>query len=211
VKRFLTFLAVFMSSATFAQNDCVLKKESDSIKIYACPSSRSRVQVIKATFTVDVSVATLAGFIMDANNFKEWQFNTSASRVVEKRSDRDIIYYAIVHAPWPVSDRDMVSNLTGTQDLPSKVVTINAHNVTGFVEPQQNLIRVPISDAKWILTPAAGKTLVEYHLDIDPGGLVPAWMINLISTQAPFESFRNLKKKVHEKPFNNSKASFVIE
>jgi hypothetical protein len=35
---------------------------------------------------------------------------------------------------------------------------------------------------------------VEYTLFADPGGSVPAWLINLFITKGPMESFKKLKE-----------------
>ena len=36
-------------------------------------------------------------------------------------------------------------------------------------------------------------------MEIDPGGYVPAWMVNMVAAEAPYESFRNFKKIVENK------------
>ena len=64
--------------------------------------------------------------------------------------------------------------------------------------------------AKWTVTPAGDRLLkVEYVMKIDPGGSVPAWMVNMVAAQAPFDSFTNLRRMIRERPSRKSKVTFI--
>ena len=39
---------------------------------------------------------------------------------------------------------------------------------------------------------------VSYFLNVDPGGSIPAWLVNLAVAEGPYESFRNLKRQLSE-------------
>ena len=53
------------------------------------------------------------------------------------------------------------------------------------------------SAGKWVITPTTEHTInVEYSLFTDPGGNMPAWLINMFITKGPLESFKKLKEQI---------------
>lgn len=184
---------------TYGQSDCELRKDQDSIKVYTCPSSNSNFKSIKASFTINTTFSRLASMILNIENYDRWQYNTVNPRILKTISDREVIYYVQIKAPWPVSDRDMICHLTISQDPVTKVVRIDASGKPNFLPPKEGFERVPMSKARWIVKSLGKNRLnVEYSIQIDPGGSVPAWMVNMVSAEAPYVSFKNFKNKIKD-------------
>lgn len=207
------FLLLILPALTArAQQDCVLKKDSDSIRVYTCASTQSRFKMIRATFTIDAHLSELAAFILDVQNYTSWQYNTADSKLIQKVNDNEVLYYAHITAPWTVSDRDMVVRLKIVQDSKTHVVTITAKSTAGLVPENEKMVRVPLSDAKWTVVPVGPSRLeVDYHIQIDPGGSIPAWMINMVAAQAPYVSFKNLKDKIHARKYVPGEVPFIVD
>jgi len=205
-----TILFSVLLTPIFGQKDCDLKKDQDSIKVYTCRVDDLKFKSIKATFTINTTLSTLISFVMDIDRYNEWQYNTSHPRIVKKINDREMIYYTVVEAPWPISDRDMVVDLVVSQAPKTRAVTITTTGVPDYVSKEKNLVRVPMSMARWVITPISQtKLAVEYTIKIDPGGSVPAWMVNMVCAEAPYVSFRNLRQKIQE--YKKHELSFIVD
>ena len=112
-------------------------------------------------------------------------------------SEREIIYYTEIAAPVLTANRDFVIQLTIRQDPHSREMIIDAVSVPGHVLPKKDVIRVTYSKAQWIVKPlSSGLLQVDYYIELDFGGLVPPWIVNLVAPQAPYESFRDLRRKI---------------
>lgn len=195
----LFFMIALFCYPARGQHDCVLQKDADSIKVYTCASEQMKFKTIKATFEVNATLSRMAAFVMDIENYVHWQYNTIKAQTIKKTSVKELIYYTEIAAPWPVSNRDMVTYFSITQDTLTKLVTIDTHSFPGLMPVKEGLVRVPMSHGVWKiawLTPS--RVSVEYVIQIDPGGSVPAWMINMVAAQAPYDSFRNLRDKIHD-------------
>lgn len=165
---------------------------------------------IKASFTVNTTLSTLTAFLMDIEHYNEWQYNTSHPRVVKRISNREMIYYTVVEAPWPVSDRDMVVDLLVSQNDENKSVTITTNGVPDYTAKESHYVRVPMSAATWVITRISStKLAVVYTIKIDPGGSVPAWMVNMVCAEAPYVSFKNLRAKIHA--YGRHDLPFIID
>ncbi|MBS1489429.1 MAG: hypothetical protein JSS93_02775 [Bacteroidetes bacterium] len=194
---FFTGLA-FLPTKNVAQTDCRLRKEQDSIKVYTCFTDTSRFKLIKAEFKIHTSLEKLEKFLLNFSNYTTWQYNTVEAKVIKKISGTEYIYYAIINAPWPVTDRDMVVRLATR--LEGKHLYVSAHSTVG-VPVKKELVRVPSSHSEWIVTETSQNILsVKYVIQIDPGGNVPAWIVNWVSAIAPYQSFRELKKQISRSP-----------
>jgi hypothetical protein len=59
--------------------------------------------------------------------------------------------------------------------------------------------------AQWTITPLKdGSLSLEYQLLVDPGGSVPAWLVNLAVVDGPFETMSALREKVKEKKYQEA-------
>jgi len=60
-------------------------------------------------------------------------------------------------------------------------------------------VRIPMSLAIWTVTTGSDNTVhLQYVLQLDPGGSVPAWILNAFCLKAPMETFTNLKRRMME-------------
>jgi len=194
---FITVLSFSVLQAV-GQTDCVLQKDQDGIKVFTCHAGDSPFKIIKAQFTLNASIAELEKFILDAENYVTWQYNTYESNVIQIINSREIIYYAAIRAPWPVSDRDMVAHIKIIKQKENEGVVIETRGMPGLIPEKDGRVRVPSSMATWTVKElGVNKLSVEYFITIDPGGAVPAWMVNMVSAEAPYYSFKNLKAKLH--------------
>jgi hypothetical protein len=184
------------SGSLFAQRDCVLRKDVDSIKVFTCPVTESTFESIQASFPIAATLTQFAGTILNIDNYSRWQYNTIVSKILKRVDDYEIIYYCEVAAPWPVNNRDMIIHLKLMQDPESKIITITANGEPDYIPTQKELVRIPMSKSTWLIRPlSTGRLWVDYSIQIDPGGSVPAWMVNLVCAEAPYESFMNLRKE----------------
>ncbi len=95
--------------------------------------------------------------------------------------------------PWPVTNRDAVVNITISRDGNGGM---HAHivSVKDVVPVKAGIVRVPFSKVTWKVKPLNSNTLnVEYEALVDPGGSLPAWVVNMFSTKGPFETFKSLR------------------
>jgi hypothetical protein len=118
------------------------------------------------------------------------------------------VYYTEVEAPALTSNRDFVIRLTVDPDPMTKGMIIEAVSIPEYLPEVEDVIRVPYSRARWLVTPAGpGLLAVEYTIDIDLGGSVPPWVVNLFAAKAPYETFNSLRTVI--KKYRGQQVSFI--
>jgi hypothetical protein len=211
-KSILFFAALVLFHMASAQKKWKLISEKDGIYVYIQNLENSKFKAVRAVCTVDCGVTKLSYVLMDVSNTKDWVYATKICKLLKKMSPTDIFYYSEVELPWPVSNRDFIIRITLTQDEKTKIARIVAENHPEYVPEKKNVIRIPKSAGNWTLTPLGdGRTKVEYVIHVDPGGSVPAWMVNMLADVGPHSSFTKLKKEVKKEKYNGVKLDGISD
>lgn len=195
----LTGCIGFISFLCQAQENWKLTGEQDGIKTWSRKMPDSRINAVKLEAVFNTSLSRITGVIADVARYDSWVYNSRGSRLLKQVSPSELYYYSEVIFPWPATNRDFVSHIQIIQDVTSKVVTINANNVSGWEPLHPRRVRIIQSNGKWTLTPVGQKEVrAEYVLLVDPGGELPAWIINSFSAKGLVQTFKNLRSLLQQ-------------
>jgi hypothetical protein len=96
------------------------------------------------------------------------------------------------------------------QDPKSKEITVDLVSMPDYLPPKKGVVRVPFSQARWSIRPIDHSTLqIEYYIEIDLGGSVPPWMVNVVAHRAPYETFLGMKESMGK--YKGKKVPFIKE
>lgn len=203
-------LALLFSLISFGQENWTLKTNKDGIAIYTKTIENSAYKGIKVKCSVQATLSQFVAVIMDVNTATEWLYSTKSSSLLKEVSPAEVYYYSEVGLPWPLSNRDFVCHLTARQDPRTRVVTIDGPVVPDYMAEKNGIVRVKHSSGKWIISPADNNMVnIEYTLEADPGGSIPAWLVNLFVTKGPMESFRKLKVQINKPQYKKVQYAFI--
>lgn len=209
-KALLFCFCVFAFVFCRAQDDWKLKTDKDGIRTYLRKAEDSKINAIKVEADFTASLSRFASVIADVASYDDWVFNSSSTRLLKQVSPSELYYYSEIKFPWPATNRDFVSHITIHQDPQTKTVRINATNVAGWEPVKKNIVRINNSVGKWTIRPAGKEKLnVVYELQADPGGGLPAWLINSFSSTGMVETFKNLRGLLNRKTPAANTLSFI--
>lgn len=204
------FLILFSHYSASAQADWTLKRTNNGINIYTKTVSSSGLKGIKVKCSLPAKLSQMVALIMDVNAGEEWVYGTKSSTLLKKVSPSELYYYSEVDIPWPLSNRDFIAHLIVSQDPRTKVVTINGPTEANYLPVKKNIVRVNHSNGRWVLTPTKNNSIqIEYTLEVDPGGTIPVWLVNLFATSGPTETFKKMKVQIQKSQYVNANLSFI--
>jgi ribosome-associated toxin RatA of RatAB toxin-antitoxin module len=207
---FIALLFGLKLNPALAQNDWTLKTEKEGIKIYTSQVPDSKIKAIKVEANFNASASQMVALLMDVKTSPDWVYHVKSAILVRQVSPSELYYYSEVNLPWPATNRDFVAHLTVTQNPDTKVVTIDAPAVTGFVPLKEGVVRVSDSKGKWIITPLGPDQIkVEYTIHVDPAGSLPSWMVNMFATEGPLKIFRNMRLQLQKQVYRNIELAFL--
>ena len=208
----LILLCSLLQTTVKSQDGWTLKKDKNGIKVFSKKSDKFKFDQLKVECVLDGRISQLAAVLLDVNNQYQWVYKTRKSQLLKKEGAGEILYYSEIDCPWPFENRDLVVRMNIVQNTINKVMTIEAKNVNDLVPDKHNLVRIKYSNAIWTVTPISiSQFKVEYRIEIDPGNGVPAWLMNLFASNAPYESFVNLREKMKLLPYAQAKFPFLID
>jgi hypothetical protein len=180
-----------------AQDGWQMKKNKEGIKISTRVSPRSAFNDIRVEMDLPGNIYQLAAILMDADQYVQWSYSVEKSVIIKKMTASSMVYYMEVNAPWPVTDRDLYAALDIRIDTVKHSMKVSTNGVKDFRPVSHARVRIPFSKSIWDVSTVSDDTIhLSYVLEIDPGGSVPGWIMNLFSTKAPFETFDRLKHKM---------------
>ena len=210
-KILLPFLLLFMSCATaFAQNKWVLKSDRDGVKVYASAVDNSKFKMLRIEANYQSTLTQMVAALLDLKTRPEWIYHTKSIRLVKQVSPSELYYYSEISLPWPAQNRDFVAHLMTTQDEDTKIVTMDGPVAPSMVPEKEGIVRIKNSISKWLIFPVSkNEVKVEYTIQIDPGGVIPAWLTNLFASEGPTQSFKALRTQLKKAEYKNAKVPFI--
>lgn len=207
VMKLWVLLLAFFSVVVYADKDDLntLQKQQDdwyvvkqdntrNVITYAKHEDGKRMRSFRVEAIVDASLATLAGIHFDISNIKRWYWETKESKLINKISDTEYLYYMQFNTPL-APDRDAVihAKIEPYQDITHPYMLLRLEAKPSSLPVPPNIIRVSAFDMDIKFIPLMdGKTKMEVQGYVDPSGDLPAWTVNLFQRQAPYATMLGL-------------------
>ena len=143
------------------------------------------------------TISQLADILLDVEKYTQWAYATKRCVLIKQTTKLDLIYYSEIAVPWPGTNRDFYATYSMKLDTVAQVLQVFSVGMRNYLPEKENLVRIPLSKGIWYAHAVAPKTIhLQYILQVDPGGSIPAWILNLFATKGPLETFENLRNKM---------------
>jgi hypothetical protein len=194
----LVFFVVF--SFVSQSQDCTLKKVKDGISVYTCEVADSKLKALRVELTLsDTKMEDLIALLADVKGYINWQYKIIECDVLKEISEREVVYRTVMEAPWPASDREMIVDKQTDYDSTTQILTVIVKSIPYDYPEDDDLVRVPFSEAVWKVASLKNDLKVVYALRVNPGGSIPSWIINLGIAEGPLHSFGYLRDALEKK------------
>ena len=187
-----------------------LSTETDGMKVYTAGVTNSKLKAVKVECDFNVPLSQLTAVLLDIKASPDWVYATKSCTLIKQVSPTELYYYSEVNIPWPAQNRDFVAHLMLTQNADTKVVTIDGPVVTGMVPLKKGIVRIEHSVGKWVISPLGDNRVhVVYTLQVDPGGSIPSWLVNMFATDGPVQIFKKLRLQLQKPAYKDAKLVFI--
>lgn len=165
----------------------------DDISTWVRSVDGMSVKAFRGVTEVNQSTLAALALLADIPSLSKWVFKCSSSTIPDGYSPDHT--YARFRGIWPASPRDVLFRTEVSQEADGSVL-VESREVQGY-PVDSNHVRMPYLHNVFRLTPLKGGwTKVEFETQVDLGGLVPAWLANLVSTEAAYVTLDGMKKEI---------------
>ncbi|SHE34931.1 START domain-containing protein [Flavisolibacter ginsengisoli DSM 18119] len=177
------------------RKDWHLVKQKNGIEVFTASGGHDGVKLIKVIAEMNGSLQRVKEIFTNIPLQESWVFATKKSYLVKKLDENSMLYYNETGLPWPASNRDVVIRMVIEKDASHKSLQIRQEAEPGNLPVNKGLVRVQHLSGHWIFTETGNNKLkTVYFLDVDPGGSLPAWVVNLFIAKGPYETFVKLQR-----------------
>ena len=171
--------------------------EQDGIRIDVRPMQGTNVMAFRGQMLVHARLQSLVALVQDTDNIPTWMHRIKRVTITQTIDDHDFNVYMQLHSPWPFRDRDAWLHTTFRQNSKTGVVTVHSDSVEGGEGLAQGCVRMPKMTTEWVFTPLPNGVVRVLFTGFGlPGGVVPDWAVNLVVTDLPFGSLRNMQRQI---------------
>ena len=196
---FLLIAFIAVAQPALSQTNWKLAKTKDGIAVYEGTSKSSSYKSIKVECTLNGSYDRLLSVLTNVSLHHEWVYNNKSASLLRMVNPADFYYYTETSLPWPMSNRDAVIHTIIKRDSLDRFLSIHSVADAAYAPEKSGKVRVKSSDVTWYVSKASPTSIhVVYTLAADPGGSVPAWLVNSFVEKGPYESFKKLRDLVEQ-------------
>jgi hypothetical protein len=147
---------------------------------------------------INAPLLLVGSVLVDVSRSREWVDSVVESRVLRRLSETEYVTYSHIGTPWPLSDREFVTDVVLEVDAATKKLTIKLRSVGDPAAPRTGYVRGQLTDSSWVLTSIDGgaRTHVAAEIHADPKGDVPAWIVNMFQKNWGYNTLMSLRKQV---------------
>ena len=174
--------------------------ESDGIDICKRVAEGSKFFEFKAVGNLRGIMSDYVSAILDTGEYPDWVPRCLEARNVEKINDQEFVIYAVHAGIWPTADRDYSARMSLTLDTPTVRVDIERVELPNTPSVATDRVHIPYMKSCWIFEQINQDfTRVELRAHVDPGGWIPAWLVNWGYRTIPFQFLKNLESQVDKR------------
>ncbi|OEK09588.1 hypothetical protein A8C32_12860 [Flavivirga aquatica] len=192
LKSIFIFIAtVCISFSCFTQEEWVLKKNTNNIKIYTRHQKDFAFDEYKATTLVNTPINDVLTELLDAPKYYE-NCPSGISHYIKPIGGNKHVFYAHKEFPWPIKNRDIVTLLT-VKKISDKKIKLTLESLPNEIPKKDKTIRIKILMGHWLLEESNDeKTKITQQLFLDPEGSLPPFIVNTLLIKGPYRTFSQL-------------------
>lgn len=169
--------------------------EREGIQTWVRPVEGQALKAFRGVTEMPHTALAVLALIADIPHLHKWVYQCRSARQLKDRPPEQT--YARFRGIWPASDRDVLL-VTQVQQQADGSIVVDSRHVDGF-PLSEDFVRMPSLHNTFRLTPLKGRwTRIEFETQVDVGGMIPSWLANLVATDAPLHTLRDMRKRLND-------------
>lgn len=205
--QFLLLAAVTtLALAESADSGWKLERDKNNVKVFTREVEGSSFRAFRGETVINAELNRAMALMDDTAACPEWMHTCKSPVLIGKLNPLERYSYMVNDLPWPVADRALLLEAVISQRMSDRVVTVSLNTVAPESLSQEQRARLPedkgvvlIEHAQGFFrfTPIDGQhTHVEYRMHIEPGGSLPASLVNSMLVDTPFYTLKSMQSVV---------------
>ena len=189
-------LLIIGSTQLIGQDEWNLRKETAGIKAYTQKHDWSKFDEYRIETEMEGTLSSVLAVFRDYDVYPKL-FDGFDEIVNHVDDEARYINYITVKTPFPARDRDGVYLNEISYDSQEQLLHIDVSCTNDYYEQSKKFIQIKNCSGFWDITQKDDKTLdIVHQFVMDPGGNVPAFIINIQTVKNPIKTIKTLRELV---------------
>ena len=181
--------------SAFEEQDWKLSLDKDDILIYTRSVESSNFNEFRAEAEMIGTIEEFRSIILDVERYEEWMPDCKSAEIVEYPNPDDLTYHMKIKVPFPFSNRDIIQQMVLHEK--EDMLEIDIINRPEKVKQSKKYVRMLQAEGRWAIQEISEEEIsVKFEYFADPGGGVPAWLVNSFVVKNPHITLLNIKEKL---------------
>lgn len=186
-----------------------LVSDKNGIRVYRQDDDEARIKTFRGVTRFAISnPASLEALLNDYEAIPRWMHFISNGTELSRKDYLHRRLLFTTELPWPLSDRDVVTDMTvaQTSEYSVRILARNdpkAPKQSGYVR-----IRDLVGVLEFVFFPDTREVEVTYQIVMDPGGNIPGWAANFVLKDTPHFTLMKLRRIVEDPKYRSFKGNF---
>jgi hypothetical protein len=196
-KTIIIALSLLVSASPWAADQKTWEpvREEQGITVDRILDKESSVVKFRGRTVVHAPISSLMAVLFDIRTQPQWNSTGYDMRVLQKKSDTELWFYSSNKVPWPFKDRDFVTKLETRINNRHRYIEVRGSEAAHVMAPPHpKRVRMPVSRINWKFEALPKRsTQVTVTFQIDPGGVLPMWLMNKVTKSIPFRTLQKIR------------------
>jgi ribosome-associated toxin RatA of RatAB toxin-antitoxin module len=194
---FVLLAGLVMIFPILEEDDWKLSLDKDDIIVFTRDVDKSSFKEFLAEATMNGTIEDFKRIITDIENYPDWLPDCKSVHIIEKLNSNDITYHMKLKVPFPFANRDIVQQIILNETEGKLEVMILNH--PNKVKKEKKYVRMENSSGRWVIQQVSTKEIaIKFQYFADPGGDIPAWLVNSFVVKNPHKSLSNMRELMED-------------
>lgn len=208
ISRILQIVLLSTCFTLSGQENWKIERNDDGIEVYTSKST-SKFNAFKGHTILDNTVQSFVAFLSDLDEYVNWGYKLSEVSLIKRSGDTLQIYQAIAQVPFPYKNREGIYHNTFRWNSETKTLFVDINTLDDYIAQNIDYVRIQGKGFWKVVVLPSGKLDVTFQMQIDPGGSIPTWLVNMFVDNTPYYTLLNLKSLIKNKKYQNKTYSFL--
>ena len=212
-----TMFFLFLVFGSFSSLEGIAREweevfNEDGIKVSQKSVEGSSIISFKGEVIAEKNIHELFTVLYDPDHKEDFLQNVIEFRTLKVLNDYEGISYVKVGNNLPfIDNRDVILYSKIVLRPKDKQIYVSTRNSDLKLVPDyEGTVRIPKLRSSWLFEALSDtKTRVTYQNEVDPGGFIPKWIVNLASKRLPFGTLQKLRKLSEKKEALKRTSTFL--
>lgn len=189
-------LLTVLTVSALAEDDWKLVKEDkrNNIKIYLRQEAGMRTKSFKLVGSTKGSIDKYSEVMLDIPRMCEWMYRCKEVKKLKQIGNNEQYVYFLYDAPYGLEDRDVIVN--GVYQFDKSKGFLRTRSDLNYLPATPGVVRMTRYDVELSGREVGDELELSMEGNIDPGGKVPLWAVNLVQLDGPYSTIKKLMRIV---------------